>query len=37
MEKAIKLVSKYAVPVVVGALVALALDKRGHVPAFLKF
>jgi len=27
----------YAAAFVVGGLVALALDKRGHVPALLKF
>lgn len=37
MQKVVSMASKYAVPVLVGALVALALDKRGHVPAFLKF
>ncbi len=31
------LTAAYAVAFVVGGLAALALDKRGHVPEFLKF
>jgi hypothetical protein len=37
MNQVISYAKKYAVPALVGALIALALDKRGHVPAFLKF
>lgn len=37
MKKILNLAAKYAAPALVGAVLALALDRRGHVPSFLKF
>jgi hypothetical protein len=37
MDKVISYAKRYGLPALVGALLALALDKRGHVPAILKF